>query len=221
VDAFQINENATWRRLLITMISIVNYGLGNVHAFWQIYTRLGLNVTLASSPRDLLSARHIILPGVGAFDSAIKSLNESGMRETLDYLVLEKGVPVLGVCVGMQMMAHRSEEGNLSGLGWLPASVERFDITKKLPLPHMGWNDVTQVKESSLFSGLSNPRFYFLHSYRVISRDSSHILSTTDYGEKFVSAVSDRNIFGVQFHPEKSHHWGVKLLDNFSRVHPC
>jgi len=203
------------------MIALVNYGLGNIQAFHHIYTRLNLPVVIASTPDELRGADKIILPGVGAFDWAMKRLNDSGLRTVLDELVLEKRVPVLGICVGMQMMAKRSEEGALPGLGWLDAHVRRFDtarLPQKTHLPHMGWNDVVPALESPLFAGLSAPRFYFLHSYYFAPGQPSQTLATTHYGIDFTSAAADGHIYGVQFHPEKSHGWGIQLLNNFARL---
>jgi glutamine amidotransferase len=203
------------------MITLVNYGLGNIQAFHHIYTRLNLPVAIASTPDELACATKIILPGVGAFDWAMTRLNESGLRSKLDELVLEKRVPVLGICVGMQMMAKSSEEGVLPGLAWLDAHVKRFDtahLPQKTHLPHMGWNDVTPAVDSPLFAGINDPRFYFLHSYYFVPGQASQTLATTHYGIDFTSAVSDQHIFGVQFHPEKSHGWGIQLLSNFARM---
>ena len=203
------------------MITLVNYGLGNIQAFHHIYTRLGLPVTVASTPEELRGASKLILPGVGAFDWAMRRLNNSGLRNSLEELVLNQGVPVLGICVGMQMMATRSEEGVMPGLGWLDATVKKFDVaplSRKTLLPHMGWNDVFPVSDSSLFSGLESPRFYFLHSYYFLPAQTSHTLATTHYSVDFTSAVGMRNIYGVQFHPEKSHGWGIQLLHNFARI---
>ena len=201
------------------MIVIANYGLGNINAFYNIFKRLNLPVVVASTPEDLLCATKIILPGVGAFDWAITCLNRSGMREVLDELVLNRIVPVLGICVGMQIMSKGSEEGVLPGLGWIDAEVKRFDETvfmQRTHLPHMGWNDVTPVGDSRLFAGMKSPRFYFLHSYYFVQGLASQTLATTNYGGEFTSAASHGHIFGVQFHPEKSHNWGVQLLKNFA-----
>jgi len=201
------------------MITLLNYGLGNIQAFHHIYTRLNLPVQIAATPEDLARAEKIILPGVGSFDWAMTRLNESGLRELLDELVLERHVPVLGICVGMQMMAKGSEEGILPGLGWINAQVKRFDESAsvhKTHLPHMGWNDVAPVIDSALFAGMTAPRFYFLHSYYFLPGHSSQILATTEYGSAFTSAASSGHIYGVQFHPEKSHGWGVQLLKNFA-----
>lgn len=203
------------------MLTLVNYGLGNLQAFHHIYTRLNLPVTIAAKPEELLKAEKIILPGVGAFDWAMTRLNNSGLRDILDKLVLEQGVPVLGVCVGMQMMANHSEEGVLPGLGWIDSIVKRFDVanlTQKMYLPHMGWNDVSPVRESNLFAGMISPRFYFLHSYYFEPGQASQTLAITHYGNDFTSAASKGHIYGVQFHPEKSHHWGIQLLKNFAAL---
>jgi imidazole glycerol-phosphate synthase subunit HisH len=203
------------------MVTLVKYGLGNIQAFHNIYSRLNLKVEIATTPKELLRARKIILPGVGAFDWAMTCLNESGLRQTLDDLVLKKQVPVLGICVGMQMMAKRSEEGFLPGLSWIDADVKRFDevsYTHATHLPHMGWNDVMPVHNNGLFAGIMEPRFYFLHSYYFSPVNISQILARTDYGGQFPSAVSNGHIYGVQFHPEKSHEWGIQLLKNFAEL---
>jgi len=201
------------------MISIVNYGLGNIQAIANIYKRLNFPVNIASTANELAEAEKIILPGIGAFDWAMTQLNKSGMRECLDELVLKKSCPVLGICVGMQMMAKRSEEGVLNGLGWINAEVKKFDkggFGNKTYLPHMGWNDVTPLQKGYLFHGLENDaRFYFLHSYYFSPHNETDILATTDYNTVFASSVHSGNVFGVQFHPEKSHQWGIRLLKNF------
>lgn len=203
------------------MITLVNYGLGNIQAFHHIYTRLNLPVAIAATSDELRGASKLILPGVGAFDWAMQRLNDSGMRRVLDELVLEQRVPVLGICVGMQMMARSSEEGALPGLGWLDAHVRRFD-TAHLPqrtlLPHMGWNVVRPAGNSPLFAGLDAPRFYFLHSYYFAPEHPSLAIATTHYGIDFTSAAGEGHIYGVQFHPEKSHGWGIQLLNNFARI---
>lgn len=201
------------------MITLINYGLGNIQAFHHIYTHLNIPVSVASKPADLLHAERIILPGVGSFDWAMNRLNETGMRENLDELVLGKKIPVLGICVGMQMMAKCSEEGELNGLGWFNARIQRFDeklFTESTHLPHMGWNDVNPVADHFLFEGLIDPRFYFLHSYYFVPGHPSQKLATTHYGCEFTSAAGNGHILGVQFHPEKSHKWGIQLLKNFA-----
>ena len=202
------------------MIAIVDYGLGNVQAFANIYKRLNVPVIFARTSEELEGASHIVLPGVGAFDCSMERLNASGMRSTLDQLVLDAGRPVLGVCVGMQMMAHRSEEGSARGLGWFDADVLRLDesrILGRTHLPHMGWNDVAPIDEIGLFEEVGRAsRFYFLHSYVVAPRCKNDVLATTQYGSIFACALRRQNIHGVQFHPEKSHGWGIQLLKNFA-----
>ena len=203
------------------MITIVNYGVGNVHAFANIYERLGIPHRMASTADGLSGATRLVLPGVGAFDWAMQQLNASGMRPRLDELVLQHRVPMLGVCVGMQMLAARSDEGSEPGLGWVPGSVKRFDdstVDQKTRLPHMGWNDVVPSNGNALFADLPAPRFYFLHSYFFEPSDRRYVLATADYMGSFAAAVQSGHIFGVQFHPEKSHQWGVQLLKNFAEL---
>ena len=202
------------------MICIVNYGLGNIHAFANIYKQLNIPATIASTPQELRRAEKIILPGVGASDWAMTRLNGSGLRDTLEEMVVGRGKPVLGICVGMQMMANRSDEGVLDGLGWIAADVKKFEherFTQKTHLPHMGWNDVLPRDSKNLFRNLElGARFYFLHSYYFVPHSQEHVLATTDYNGSYASSVRRGNVFGVQFHPEKSHQWGIQLLKNFA-----
>lgn len=204
------------------MITIVNYGLGNIQAFVNVYKRLHIPVAIATKKEELSGASKLILPGVGAFDHAMQRLNDSGMRASLDDAVLNKKVPILGICVGMQMLAEASDEGTLPGLGWIPGRVRGFNSLPQLadlPLPHMGWNDVNPVANCSLFAGLeSDARFYFLHSYFFECRDKKHSIANAVYGLDFSCAVASENIYGVQCHPEKSHHFGVALLKNFAEL---
>ena len=204
----------------MTTVTLVNYGLGNIQAFAHIYQRLNISVEIASTGDQLARARKIVLPGVGAFDWAMSRLNNSGLRDTLDDLVLKHQVPVLGVCVGMQMMAVSSEEGKLPGLSWIDAEVVRFDKerTGNVPLPHMGWNDVVPCATDSLFREIERPRYYFLHSYYIKPHDPSVVLALATYGSEFAAAVRLGNICGTQFHPEKSHQWGIDLLRNFAEL---
>ena len=205
------------------MITIIDYGLGNIKAFANIYERLNINVKIAKTKYDIVGAEKLILPGVGAFDFAMSQLNSSGMRDVIEKEVISNKVPVLGVCVGMQMLANSSEEGELDGLGWVDGTVNKFD--KKLfnsdlcRLPHMGWNNVNQSNKSNLFSNVPDlGRFYFLHSYYFNCNNNNNIISTSTYGSNFTSAVNSNNIFGVQFHPEKSHFLGVQVLNNFAKL---
>ena len=201
------------------MICVVDYGLGNVQAFLNMFKLLGIEAKRAKTSADLTGASKIILPGVGAFDHAIELLNRSGMRETLDSFILKDKLPVLGVCVGMQILAAGSDEGNLPGLGWIPGKVCAFrsnEHSDGLSVPHMGWNDVQPVMHHPLFVGLeADARFYFLHSYYFKCDISQHVAATSSYGSDFSCAVSSGNVHGVQFHPEKSHHFGIRLLKNF------
>ena len=202
------------------MIKIINYGLGNVNAFFNIYKSLGIDCEICNSCDSLKSATKLILPGVGSFDWAMDKLNNSKMRPILEELVIDKKVPILGVCVGMQIMAKNSEEGKEEGLGWINAkNVHLANISKKNnKFPHMGWNDI-EVTDSLLLRDISNPKFYFLHSYCIDPYDKKEIDGYSFYGSRFPCAISKKNnIFGVQFHPEKSHNWGIKLLENFSKL---
>lgn len=204
------------------MIAIVDYGLGNVQAIAHIYKRLGMSCRLAREAGELDDASHIVLPGVGAFDWAMARLNGSGMREALDEAVLQRKTPALGICVGMQMLAGRSDEGDSEGLGWLDAHVQRLDpgaADAPRQLPHMGWNDVKPLDTGGLFAGFADaPRFYFLHSYYFVPHQPSDTLAESDYGATFTCAVRHGHIHGVQFHPEKSHGWGIQLLKNFATL---
>jgi glutamine amidotransferase len=204
------------------MISIIDYGLGNIQAFLNVYKRLNVEVTTATTAADLEGATKVILPGVGAFDHAMERLEASGMRDALDDLVLSERVPVLGVCVGMQMLAHGSEEGIKSGLGWIEGRVKRLtppEPAAAMQLPHMGWNDVAPVSDNRLFEHLENDaRFYFLHSYYFECAHQGDVAAVSSYGREFSCAVSSANIHGVQFHPEKSHHFGTRLLQNFAEL---
>ncbi|MBL9071700.1 MAG: imidazole glycerol phosphate synthase subunit HisH [Sphingopyxis sp.] len=201
-------------------VTIVNYGLGNVHAFANIYHRLNIDVAIIDDAAGLAAAERLILPGVGAFDWAMTRLNVSGLRDALDHAVVEKGVPVLGVCVGMQMMALSSDEGTEAGLGWIDARVARLEApdAHRYPLPHMGWNDVRPRSSDSLFTGIEAPRYYFLHSYYFVPEREEDVLATASYGGDFTAAIRKGNIIGTQFHPEKSHQWGIDLLRNFAKI---
>lgn len=204
------------------MITLMDYGLGNIKAFANVYKKLEVPIDIARSADDLKKAKKIILPGVGAFDYAMERLEKSGMRQVLEESVLDRKVPVLGVCVGMQMFARSSEEGKRPGFGWIDAEVRRFDTSSfshEACLPHMGWNDVKAVKPNSLFSETGNiGQFYFLHSYVMVCEKNENVIAVSEYGGEFVCAVQSDNIYGVQFHPEKSHHSGIQVLNNFAKI---
>ena len=204
------------------MITIVNYGVGNIKAFLNVYRQLNIPATEATEESHIENAEKLILPGVGAFDHAMLKLNNSGMREALDRAVLIKKIPVLGICVGMQMLASSSDEGELLGLNWISGAVKKFDISKikhRPHLPHMGWNDVRPQKKSPLFKDFpEQAKFYFLHSYYFECNKIDDQIAVTDYGDQFSCAVGFKNIYGVQFHPEKSHGSGIQLLQNFANL---
>lgn len=201
------------------MISIVDYGLGNIFAFANIIKNFNIEFNIARTSTDLDKADKIILPGVGSFDWAMEKLDKSGMRKKLDELVLNKKKPVLGVCVGMQIMFERSEEGTLKGLSWIRGNVEKFTNNENnLSVPHIGWNNVNIKKNDDLCEGLNNPHFYFLHSYYVNPQLAECVQGTTNYGIDFPSIIKNKNILGTQFHPEKSHSWGLNLINNFVKM---
>ena len=204
------------------MITLIDYGVGNIFAFQNVYKRLDIQTKIAKTTQDLEDAEKLILPGVGAFDYAMNQLNKSGMRQKLDELVLDKKIPVIGICVGMQMMGNRSDEGSMEGLKWIDADIVKFDenlIKHRTKLPHMGWNDVKPIKDHPLFKGLEdNAIFYFLHSYYFKCNNIEDSIALSDYGISFTSATNYKNVYGIQFHPEKSHQYGEKLLHNFAKL---
>ena len=204
------------------MITLIDYGVGNIFAFQNVYKRLDISTKIAKSSKDLIGAEKLILPGVGSFDYAMEQLNTSGMREKLDELVLEKKVPVIGICVGMQMMGNRSDEGQFEGLKWIDSEILKFDeslIQQRTKLPHMGWNDVAPIRNHPLFIGLEKDAiFYFLHSFYFKCNNPADSIAVSDYGLSFSSAINKDNIYGIQFHPEKSHQYGEILLHNFAKL---
>lgn len=204
------------------MICIVDYGVGNIQAFMTMFKRLGVDARRARAADELSGATRLILPGVGAFDQAMTLLDRSGMRPRLDQMVLQQQVPVLGICVGMQMLANGSDEGELPGLGWVPGRVRGFAThpqSRDLPMPHMGWNDLVLKPGHKLFTNFEpEPRFYFLHSFYFDADDKSDVAATAEYGHHFDCIVSKGHIHGVQCHPEKSHHFGAQLLKNFAEL---
>ncbi|MAS52604.1 MAG: imidazole glycerol phosphate synthase subunit HisH [Flavobacteriales bacterium] len=204
------------------MITIVDYGSGNIEAFVNIYKRLNIPCEIASTPEQILKAEKLILPGVGAFDETMRILKDSGILNALNKQVLENKTPVIGICVGMQILSKRSDEGQLKGLGWVDAEVKKFDTAKliqKPHLPHMGWNTFQHEKNNPLLKGLNPEKgFYFLHTYYFSCNNQEDVLTSTVYGERYTSAINHENIYGVQFHPEKSHSNGVQLLKNFANL---
>lgn len=203
------------------MIKLVDYGVGNIQAFMSLFKSMGMNAQRARAPQELEGATHLVLPGVGHFDHAMQRLNESGLQPALEEMVLVQLVPVMGVCVGMQMLAAGSDEGTLPGLNWVPGRVRAFAgnaLSAHLPMPHMGWNNLQPAEGAKLFSaGFDEaPQFYFLHSYYFDAQDKADVAATAHYGFDFDAVVSRGHIHGVQCHPEKSHHWGAQLLRNFA-----
>lgn len=204
------------------MIGIINYGSGNTLAIADIYAKLHVNAKLVTKGCQLGECSKFVLPGVGAFDHTIRALSESGMlRELSDHVICKKK-PVLGICVGMQIMTKRSDEGTSTGLGWIDAETKRFDpakISGKPKLPHLGWNSIKASEKCPLFEGIDPDRgFYFLHSYYIECADPEIVAATTVYGQSFTCAFADDNIFGCQFHPEKSHQNGVRIFRNFAKL---
>jgi glutamine amidotransferase len=203
------------------LITIVDYGLGNIGAFLNMYKHMNVPAKAARTADELADAERIVLPGVGAFDHALELLDASGMRPLLEKKATVEKVPVVGICVGMQILANASEEGQRAGLGWIPGTVRHFcsmPVPNSLRLPHMGWNDVEPLStDGGLFRGLEHDaRFYFLHSFYFECADAADRVATALYGSPFACAVRRDNIWGIQFHPEKSHHFGAMLLKNFA-----
>jgi glutamine amidotransferase len=204
-------------------VSIIDYGVGNVQAFVNMYREIGIPCQIASSPGEIDHATRLILPGVGAFDWTLKRLEAAQLRPALETAVRQRGIPILGVCVGMQMMGQDSEEGQATGLQWFDAQTVRFATegpSGTRMLPHMGWNSVT-VGNHPIFQDLTDPRFYFLHSYHVVCKDEASVIARADYDGDFTCAMAHQNICGVQFHPEKSHTWGKQVLANFGEWTGC
>ena len=201
------------------MIGIIDYGLGNIQSFMDSFRILGVPAQPVLNKFDLQKIDKAILPGVGAFDYAMQRLIDSNLIDDLEELVLNKSLPILGVCVGLQIMTRNSEEGSKKGLGWLDADVKIIRIKEKLPLPHMGWNEIEIMNNSSkLLLNLNSHRFYFLHSYYLSMDNKSDQIALTNYGDCLTAAVQKNNIYGCQFHPEKSHAAGLKILENFSKL---
>lgn len=199
-------------------VVIVDYGLGNLWSVKNAFEFMGANVILSSDPAMVAAGRKLVLPGVGSFGTGMHNLHERGLVDALNEAVLKKGTPILGICLGMQLMADASEEApGAQGLGWIPGRVHKF-TDKTLRLPHMGFNGANaDTAANPLFeTGIAAPEdFYFVHSYCFVPDDAAHVLARTHYGDEFTSAVHKANIFGVQFHPEKSQGSGLKLISRF------
>jgi glutamine amidotransferase len=201
------------------MLIIIDYKIGNLLSVQNMFKYLGINSRISNSIEDIRNADKLILPGVGHFKTGMENLNHSNVLETLSKEVLIKKKPILGICLGMQLMTKYSEEGDCNGLGWIDATTRKFQISDTLKVPHMGWNDVHYKKDSKLTEDFSaDPRYYFVHSYHVQCNQEADVLGTTNYGYEFVAAFQHENIYGVQFHPEKSHKYGMELLRNFNKI---
>ena len=203
------------------MVHIVYYGMGNVGSIKNMLGRLGVESTITSDPAELETARRLILPGVGHFDRAMEQLESLQLLDVLHEKALVERVPVLGICLGMQLLTRSSEEGERPGLGWIEGETVRFRMTPEhaaLRLPHMGWNTIQVSTPNPLVDGLAEgSRFYFVHTYHVRCDDASRVVATATYGQPFPCVIGRDNVMGTQFHPEKSHRFGLRLLENFVR----
>lgn len=198
------------------MLVIVDYGLGNLGSVANMLRRIGVTSRVSSSPADVENASALILPGVGAFDLGMRNLGARDLIEPLRERVLDQGCPILGICLGMQLLTRSSEEGGCEGLGWIRAVTKKLDLAgSSLPVPHMGWND-TRTTDHALFHDVpGTPRFYYVHSYHVVCDDPADVAATCRYGVEVTAAIHHGNIYGTQFHPEKSHKFGMRVLQNF------
>jgi len=204
------------------MIAIVDYGLGNLRSIQNMFARAGVESVISSDPGLLRAASKLVLPGVGHFRFGMESLHKGGLLDLLNQRVLEERVPTLGICLGAQLLGQRSQEGNCSGLNWVPMDTVRFDAARMNgdKVPHMGWAETSHTS-CALFRGMSEaPRFYYVHSYHFLCEDPSLVICTAQHGYRFASGVAFGNIFGVQFHPEKSHVYGQQVLKNFASMPP-
>lgn len=201
-------------------VTIVDYGMGNIGSLINMFRRIGINSEVASDRRLIEKARKIILPGVGAFGAAMNRIDELSLREVLYFKAMEEKVPFMGICLGMQLLTRSSEESpDVKGLDLIPADTVRFKSNLNLKVPHMGWNEVTVMKKNQLTQGLSNEtRFYFVHSYHVKCDHEDNVILSCTYGDRFHAAIRQGNIYGAQFHPEKSHKFGMALLRNFGKL---
>jgi glutamine amidotransferase len=201
------------------MITIIDYGLGNLGSIANMLKKIGVQSQVTSELNKIKAAEKIILPGVGAFDTAMRTLESLRLKDTLNTKVMVDKVPVLGICLGMQILGNGSEEGSLKGFGWIPANAYKFSNNNSFKVPHMSWNSVCSIKKHFLVQGMENDTaFYFSHSYYVLAENEEHVIATTNYGNTFHSIINKDNIFGAQFHPEKSHKNGMLLLENFART---
>lgn len=207
------------------MTTIVHYGAGNLRSVIHAFERMDEPVVVSSDPAEIEKASRLVLPGVGSFDAAMQNLEQKGILPVLHRKVLEEKTPILGICLGMQMFSRRSEEGSLPGLSWINAETIRFAFENghRLAVPHIGWNEIERRRACAMLDDLeSGSSFYFAHSYHVVCQDPSVVVATSHYGREFVCAVQSDNLYGVQFHPEKSHILGERFLANFlGATPPC
>jgi glutamine amidotransferase len=201
------------------MIAIINYGLGNLGSILNMLRKIGTEAEIISDVDKIAKAEKIILPGVGAFDTAMEKLESTELKDVLEIKALKEKIPLLGICLGMQILGKGSEEGKKDGLGWISSFSHKFNVNQGLKVPHMSWNTVCIHKSHTLFKGIeTDPSFYFSHSYYVVADSDNDVAGTTNYGITFHSVITKDNIFGTQFHPEKSHKYGMKLLQNFAEL---
>jgi imidazole glycerol-phosphate synthase subunit HisH len=203
------------------MITIIDYGMGNLGSIQNMFRRIGIESQITGDKQKIDAAEKLLIPGVGAFDAAVTRIQEADLMPLLNKKALVDKVPVLGICLGMQLLTKSSEEGTLPGFGWIDATTKkfRFNDNEKLKVPHMGWNEALIKRDSALNKDLSDhARFYFVHSYYVEANDPADVLMTTQYGREFHSVIQHENIYGAQFHPEKSHKYGMKFLSNFAEL---
>lgn len=203
-------------------VAIVDAEIGNVTSVLRMFEAADCDAQIVTSPDEAKEARRLVLPGIGAFDAGMAAL-DGEWRETLDELALDRKIPVLGICLGMQLLCRGSEEGQSAGLGWIDGEVTGIDVDRGsgLKIPHTGWAEVTPVRDNPLIPGDDGPqRFYHVHSYKMECEDPGDVIATVDYGGEFTTAVQKGNIFGVQFHPEKSHRFGMALIRRFAAL-PC
>ena len=202
------------------MISILDYGMGNIGSLINMFMQVGEDVAVIGNKNEVLKANKLVLPGVGSFKAAMQRINEiPGLRDALDVKALKHQIPILGVCLGMQLLTDSSQEGPADGLGWISGTTKKFQKIGDIKIPHMGWNAARVVQENKLTESINDEsKYYFVHSYYVEVRDKQSSLLKTEHGVVFDSAIVRENIFGVQFHPEKSHKHGMKLLGSFAKL---